>query len=88
MSTHVRGHRIRLAVEPVAAALAAASAGADEKAAIRAGIVRVADAIIAGKVDLAREAMRKLTREAMDLICKREAQERRAGNRPLRADRP
>ena len=32
---------IRLAVEPVAAALAAASAGADEKAAIRAAIVRM-----------------------------------------------
>ncbi|HXI76209.1 MAG TPA: FadR/GntR family transcriptional regulator [Steroidobacteraceae bacterium] len=144
---------IRLAVEPVAAALAAASAGADEKAAIRAAIVRmqaadrgeddplesdiafhvavlrgsrnrfyaqlseliatalrfsirmtnrykgvrlasvadhkkVGDAIIAGKVDLAREAMRKLIQEAMDLICKREAQERRAGIRTLRADRP
>ena len=40
------------------------------------------------KVDLAREAMRKLIQEAMDLICKREAQERRAGIRTLRADRP
>jgi len=145
--------QIRLAVEPGAAALAAASAGPDEKAAIRTGIVRmqaadrgeddpldsdiafhiavlrgsrnrfyaqlseliatalrfsirmtnrykgvrlasvadhkkVADAIIAGKADAAEEAMRKLIQEAMDLICKREAQEKRAAHRPLRADRP
>lgn len=47
---------------------------------------KVADAIIAGKVGQAEDAMRKLIQEAMDLICKRELQERR-GPRPLRADR-
>ena len=46
---------------------------------------KVADAIIAGKVDLAQESMQKLIQEAMDLIAKREAQERRAANRPQRA---
>ena len=49
---------------------------------------KVADAIIGGKADLAREAMRKLIQEAMDLMCKRDAQERRAAARPLRADKP
>jgi DNA-binding FadR family transcriptional regulator len=48
---------------------------------------RVADAIIAGKVDQAEDAMRKLIQEAMDLICKREAQEKR-GPKAVRADRP
>jgi DNA-binding FadR family transcriptional regulator len=143
---------IRLAVEPGAAALAAASAGPEEKSAIQSAILRmqaadrgqddpldsdiafhvavlrgsrnrfyaqlseliatalrfsirmtnrykgvrlasvadhkrVADAIVAGKIDLAEDAMRKLIQEAMDLICKREAQERRALPKPVRADR-
>jgi DNA-binding FadR family transcriptional regulator len=46
---------------------------------------KVADAIIAGKVDQAGEAMRKLIQEAMDLICKREAQEKRAARPPARS---
>jgi DNA-binding GntR family transcriptional regulator len=49
---------------------------------------KVADAIISGKVDLAQELMRKLIQEAMDLIAKREAQERRAAYRPQRANSP
>ena len=134
---------IRLAVEPIAAALAAAHASPDDKAAIRAAILRmqaanrgeddpldsdiafhvavlrgsrnrfyaqlsefistalrfsirmtnrykgvrlasvadhkkIADAIIAGKADHAGEAMRKLIQEAMDLICKRAAQDRKS----------
>jgi DNA-binding FadR family transcriptional regulator len=142
---------IRLVVEPGAAALAAASAGPHEKAAVRNAIVRmqaaergeddpldsdiafhvavlrgsgnrfyaqlcdfiatalrfsirmtnrykgvrlasvadhkkVADAIVAGKVDQAEDAMRKLIQEAMDLICKREAQEKRAADRQQRAN--
>jgi DNA-binding FadR family transcriptional regulator len=46
---------------------------------------KVADAIISGKVDLAHDSMQKLIQEAMELIAKREAQERRAANRPQRA---
>jgi len=46
---------------------------------------KVADAIIAGKADQAGEAMRKLIQEAMDLICKREAQEKRAARAPARS---
>jgi len=46
---------------------------------------KVADAILAGKVNLAQDSMQKLIQEAMDLICKREAQERRAANRLQRA---
>jgi len=48
---------------------------------------RVADAIVAGKIELAEDAMRKLIQEAMDLIVKREAQERRAQAKPVRAER-
>ena len=40
------------------------------------------------KWNLLDPGIRKLIQEAMDLICKREAQERRAGIRTLRADRP
>ncbi len=134
--------QIRLAVEPGAAALAAAAAGPEEKAAIRNAIERmqaadrgedspldsdiafhvavlrgsrnrfyaqlseltatalrfsirmtnrykgvrlasvadhkkVSDAILAGRPGAAGEAMRSLIQEALDLICKRKAQEAR-----------
>ena len=35
---------------------------------------KVADAIIAGNADVAGKAMRRLIQEALDIICKREAQ--------------
>lgn len=75
MSTHVRGQNFTYSI-----ANHIGIAIADHK--------KVADTIIAGKVDLAGEAMRTLIQEAMDLICKREAQERRAAVRPLCANRP
>lgn len=49
---------------------------------------KVADAILAGKVEVAREAMNKLIQEALDLISKREAlHARRAVSQSLRRAR-